>query len=79
VHNPGSILGSVSVVDNAYGLGGPWNLVVEGNSVGTFSWDIAPSGFWYDFTVSSNAFERRFAGRMETGVHGISDPAMPSL
>lgn len=29
---------------------------------------------WYDFTVAADGFERRFAGRMETGRHDISDP-----
>jgi phospholipase C len=35
-------------------------------------------GNWYDYTVTvegSAAFTRRFAGRMETGAHGVSDPA----
>jgi phospholipase C len=35
------------------------------------------SGFWYDFTIQgSDGFERRFAGRLETGRDSISDPAM---
>jgi hypothetical protein len=28
------------------------------------------------FTVQTTGFERRFAGRMETGQAGFSDPAM---
>jgi phospholipase C len=34
---------------------------------------------WYDFTVRVDGFEgyeRRFAGRAETGEDGVSDPAM---
>ena len=34
------------------------------------------SGAWYDITVSAEGFERRLAGRIETGRHSISDPAM---
>jgi phospholipase C len=37
------------------------------------------SGNWYDFTVrvgGMDAFMRRFAGRVETGRHLLSDPAM---
>jgi phospholipase C len=37
------------------------------------------SGRWYDFAVrcdSDPAFFRRFAGRVETGKHAVSDPAM---
>lgn len=37
------------------------------------------SASWYDFTVrvaGLDAYSRRFAGRMETGRHLLSDPAM---
>jgi hypothetical protein len=37
---------------------------------------VADSSCWYDFTVAGELnFERRFAGRLESGKHGISDPA----
>jgi len=41
-------------------------------------WSLNPSGNWYDFTVTvdGSSLERRFAGRVETGGDGISDPAM---
>ena len=39
--------------------------------------NLAKSNNWYDFTVKTAAgFLHRFAGRVETGKHGISDPAM---
>jgi phospholipase C len=34
---------------------------------------------WYDFSVfveGNNLFEKRYAGRVETGKHSISDPVM---
>ncbi|HYH41832.1 MAG TPA: phospholipase C, phosphocholine-specific [Burkholderiales bacterium] len=37
------------------------------------------TAYWYDYTVrvaGLDAFSRRFAGRMETGRHSLSDPAM---
>jgi phospholipase C len=42
------------------------------------SWPIARQGNWYDFTASvpQGGFARRFAGRMETGADGVSDPAI---
>ena len=40
------------------------------------SFSVVDSGNWYDVTVSSEGVERRFAGRMETGAHSISDPAV---
>jgi phospholipase C len=43
---------------------------------GSLNWNIEASGYWYDFTAAASTFERRFAGRMETGHDGSSDPAM---
>lgn len=41
------------------------------------SWKLKKSGHWFDFTVQNNqGYLWRFAGRMETGEHGVSDPAM---
>ena len=43
------------------------------------AWALKASGNWYDFSVSVPAlagYTRRFAGRLETGEHLISDPAM---
>jgi phospholipase C len=40
---------------------------------------VAGNGYWYDFsaTVSSQPdYLRRFAGRVETGRHTVSDPAL---
>jgi phospholipase C len=37
---------------------------------------LAASQGWYDFTERGESFEWRFAGRMETGRPGISDPAL---
>lgn len=39
-------------------------------------WNVADSGNWYDLTVQAENFERRFAGRLETGRHSVSDPMM---
>lgn len=42
-------------------------------------WKLTHSGNWYDFSVKSGeGFLCRFAGRVETGKHSISDPAMAS-
>ena len=41
-------------------------------------WSVAESGNWYDLSVvvdGKAGFVRRFAGRMETGLDSISDPA----
>lgn len=49
-------------------VGAGWRLKRE--------FETRDSGAWYDITVSADGFERRLAGRIETGRHGISDPAM---
>jgi phospholipase C len=43
--------------------------------------DLAASERWYDLSVfvdGGQAFERRYAGRVETGEWGSSDPALSS-
>ncbi len=45
----------------------------------TAVFDLSKSHSWYDFTVrvkGNNVFERRFAGRVETGMAGKTDPLM---
>lgn len=44
--------------------------------------DLAASGRWYDVQVVSDAdatFLRRFAGHVETGAPGVSDPAIKTV
>ncbi|MGO4611556.1 phospholipase domain-containing protein, partial [Variovorax sp. 2RAF20] len=58
---------------------GPWPVKVAGKGADSRHWSLADSGQWYDFSVtcdSDPAFYRRFAGRVETGKHTVSDPAM---
>jgi phospholipase C len=76
VHNSGAQAGQVTVSANAYFTEGPWTLAIPAGKIGTQAWPLAGSHYWYDFTVQSSGFERRFAGRMETGYDGVSDPAM---
>lgn len=64
--------GGVKVIvrDNAYGAK---EVVQQGGSLemGKFM-----SSGWYDFSVTAEGFERRYAGRVENGKDGVSDPAM---
>jgi phospholipase C len=44
-----------------------------------WSWTLAPTGGWYDVSITSPSaprYLRRLAGRLETGAPSISDPAM---
>jgi phospholipase C len=77
VRNTGADQARLTVVANAYRADGPWKLTAPAGGTVEQRWSIADSGCWYDFTITDAAdFERRFAGRLESGKHGISDPAM---
>jgi phospholipase C len=77
VCNEGNDKATLTVSANAYRADGPWTLTVPAGGTAEQRWSIANSGCWYDFTVAGVlSFERRFAGRLESGKHGISDPAM---
>ena len=63
----------------AYRNDGPWGATVKGGAEAEQLWELGASGQWYDFAVTCDSdptFYRRFAGRVETGKHGVSDPAM---
>lgn len=45
-------------------------------------WSLKSSFGWYDLTVSADSdasFQRRFAGRLETGRDSYSDPALGGM
>lgn len=78
-HNTGAVSCKLMIEDNAYRSGGPWVVELEPGESVQQSWSLKDSAHWYDLSVSSNVnsgFARRFAGRVETGKHGLSDPLM---
>ena len=74
--NEGQGHASLVVRANAYRADGPWALRVSPGRRVVREWSPIASHHWYDFTVTGDDFERRFAGRMETGANGGSDPAI---
>jgi phospholipase C len=77
--NPGPQACALTIRDIAYRSGGPEKVEVPPGKSITHRWSLHRSANWYDFIVTAEAivgFERRFAGRVETGKHGLSDPAM---
>lgn len=65
--------------NRAYGRSRPLELILSGGRSQTRGWQAGHNGNWYDILVVCDedpTFERRFAGRVETGEHTISDPAM---
>ncbi|MGW8352515.1 phosphocholine-specific phospholipase C [Streptomyces wedmorensis] len=74
--NPGAAT-QVTVTD-AYGAT-PVTLSVAQGATVAHTVNLAPSGRWYDVTVTSPAsadYVRRLAGHVETGAAGVSDPAI---
>ncbi|MFT0735339.1 phosphocholine-specific phospholipase C [Ralstonia wenshanensis] len=76
--NTGTAGCTFTVKPNAYRNDGPWTFDIPAGKQLDQHWPIARQGNWYDFTVTvpQGGFTRRFAGRMETGKDGVSDPAM---
>ncbi|WP_455355254.1 phosphocholine-specific phospholipase C [Streptomyces sp. SYSU K217416] len=65
-------------VNNAYG-GSPRTVTVNPGAKVTLTVDLSTTKRWYDVSVTSDtttAFLRRFAGHVETGAPGVSDPAI---
>ena len=68
----------VLITDNAYGSQEKMIVLKKGKSIKSII-ETQKSGGWYDFTISivdDNSFAQRYAGRVETGKHSISDPLM---
>ena len=76
--NSGVAAANITVTANAYRTDGPWTYTVAAGAQLEVSWSLTNTYNWYDFSVSSDngAFVRRFAGRLENGQDGVSDPAM---
>jgi phospholipase C len=79
LHNSGQSACTFTVKANAYRKDGPWTYSVKAGETAKPSWSLADSARWYDFSVtvdSDSSFTRRFAGRVENGKPGITDPAI---
>ena len=79
ISNAGPAAKKVTITANKYFSGAPASYTVPGNGAIEVSLNLARSFNWYDFTVAGENpadFQRRFAGRLETGADGITDPAM---
>jgi phospholipase C len=78
--NRGSHPCTFQLTPNAYQhRTGPSNFRVAARTDRDHFLPLKHSASWYDFTVKVvglAAYTRRFAGRMETGRHSLSDPAM---
>ncbi len=79
LHNPGPGAITFLLTANAYLETPVQAMFVPAQDTREQAWSVAGSGGWYDFSVQLSeqpGYLRRFAGRVETGVDSISDPAM---
>jgi phospholipase C len=79
ISNPESHALTILVTDNAYRNAGIEKQIAAGIKNFQIPVDLIKSSGWYDFSVKiqgNSGFERRYAGRVETGSHSISDPLM---
>lgn len=69
---------TIEIRDNAYGQK-PVSKKVKAGAEVTVPLNLQGSHCWYDFTVAvagNNTYAKRYAGKVETGKEGFSDPAM---
>jgi phospholipase C len=72
----GEKISNVVCSSMAYRKDGPWPLTIRPGETSALRWELGESSHWYDFSVAGPGFSRRFAGRIENGRPGVSDPAM---
>ncbi|MBS1567333.1 MAG: DUF756 domain-containing protein, partial [Bacteroidetes bacterium] len=69
----------IEITDNAYKGAPVKDAITASHSTSSLTIDLSKNHGWYDFTVRVKGFpqfERRYAGRVETGKDSISDPVM---
>nr|WP_321361461.1 phospholipase C, phosphocholine-specific [uncultured Hyphomonas sp.] len=76
IKNTGPTKQELSVYSGVYDGSDPVTVTVGAGRKLKREFDTRASEAWYDITVSADGFERRLAGRVETGRDGVSDPAM---
>jgi phospholipase C len=81
VHNASPDSGcKIEIIDHSYGVN---NRKINFNKRNEeIILDLSKSHGWYDFSVKvtdNPNFERRFAGRVETGAHSYTDPVMGKM
>lgn len=69
----------IKINDNAYQKGSQTILLTRTTNLKKVVMDLQSSFGWYDFSITVEGrpgFERRYAGRVETGKHSKTDPFM---
>lgn len=80
LHNIGNETLEATIADNSYNTGSAIRSMAPG-SAETVALRLGQSHHWYDFTVKAADIDTalRFAGHVETGRPGLSDPLMGNM
>lgn len=77
INNPGDQAVTVTIARCPYTQNGPWRIELPPGESHRQTFDALPSGGWYDLVLeSAHGWQRRLAGRLETGRDSVSDPLM---
>ncbi len=75
IDNQGHAASTLTVTPNDVLFGtSAQSVTVPAAATASLSLSLQTTSNWYDFTASAASFTRRFAGRMETGKDGVSNP-----
>jgi phospholipase C len=80
--NPGPTACTLSLVRNAYGESAPRAIPLAAGASVSETWPLGPSRGWYDLSISTgtaDGFVRRYAGYLESGTPGTTDPAIGAV
>jgi len=77
LRNFGDVIRKVSATPNAYKTAfRPWSLDLPPSRTVRHLLNVKGTGGWYDLSIEADGYLRRLAGRLETGLDSITDPAM---
>jgi len=81
LHNSGSAAHTIEITDHAYKANNHKRVLSAGGK-SNIMLNLLNSYGWYDFSIKvagSHNFEKRYAGRVETGISSFSDPQMGNV
>lgn len=76
IANHSEIRAIASIGDDAYGVNPPQQLAIAAQAIVRRNWNVATSANWFDLAVQVAGLRYQFAGRIETGRSGYSDPLL---
>ncbi len=81
LHNPDSKAYTVTITDHGYKTNNHTKVLASGTHL-VLPLTLADSFGWYDFSIKINgaaSYEKRYAGRVETGKSSFTDPQMGNV